>query len=175
MRVLVALDGSQISEQALDAVADLEADEAIEVVLTTVLDPARVHETWKETATEMRATPREVPVGEVHEVARHASGAAIEDRSQALERRRMEATEYLESLVPRLPGEVSSRIAIEWSASPAEAIVDVAKREEADVVVVGTHGRTGIKKLLMGSVAEKVLKTSPVRVIVVRDGGTVAG
>ncbi len=172
MRVLVALDGSQLSEKALDAVADLHPGEQIDVVLTTVLDPAKVHETWRETFTEMRATPREVPIGEVHEVARHAPGAAVEDRNQALERRRVEATEYLEDVARRLPANVSSKLVVEWSGSAAEAIVDIAKREQAELVVVGTHGRTGLRKLLMGSVAEKVLKSSPVRVVVVRDSGS---
>jgi nucleotide-binding universal stress UspA family protein len=51
---------------------------------------------------------------------------------------------------------------------PAAEIVDLAKRLPADVVVIGTHGRTGIGHLLLGSVAERVLRRASCPVLVVR-------
>lgn len=54
------------------------------------------------------------------------------------------------------------------SASPAQAIVDHAKDIHADIIVLGTHGRTGVSRLLMGSVAETVVRTAPCPVLVVR-------
>ncbi len=54
------------------------------------------------------------------------------------------------------------------SPSPAQAIVDYAKETHADVIVVGTHGRSGVSRLLMGSVAETVVRTAPCPVLVVR-------
>ena len=52
--------------------------------------------------------------------------------------------------------------------SPAEKIVEVARRSGADLIVMGSHGRTGIARVLLGSVAGKVLMLSPVPVMIVR-------
>lgn len=54
------------------------------------------------------------------------------------------------------------------SPSAAHAIVDYAKEVHADVIVVGTHGRSGMSRLLMGSVAEHVMRRAPCPVLVVR-------
>lgn len=43
---------------------------------------------------------------------------------------------------------------------PAAAIVQAAKRRRAGLIVIGTHGRTGIKRFLLGSVAERVVRTA---------------
>lgn len=51
---------------------------------------------------------------------------------------------------------------------PREALLEEAKKERADLIVVGSHGRTGIDKLLMGSVATHVVTHSPCSVLVVR-------
>ncbi len=51
---------------------------------------------------------------------------------------------------------------------PAAEIVGVATSERCDLIVSGTHGRTGLSHLLMGSVAERVVRTSPCPVLVVK-------
>jgi nucleotide-binding universal stress UspA family protein len=51
---------------------------------------------------------------------------------------------------------------------PAEAIVRVARREGADLIVIGTHGRSGLGRLFMGSVASRVLVTAGCPVLTVR-------
>lgn len=51
---------------------------------------------------------------------------------------------------------------------PASEIVTYAERAGIDHVVIGSHGRTGVKRLLLGSVAEAVVRRSPVPVTVVR-------
>lgn len=51
---------------------------------------------------------------------------------------------------------------------PARAIVDYAEEEELDHIVIGSHGRTGVTRVLLGSVAEKVVRRSPCPVTVVR-------
>lgn len=56
------------------------------------------------------------------------------------------------------------------SGKPALAIVETAKDRNADLIVVGNHARTGIKKLLMGSVAERVIVLSSCPVLVVKAG-----
>jgi nucleotide-binding universal stress UspA family protein len=57
------------------------------------------------------------------------------------------------------------------SGDPAAEIVRHAREERCDLVVVGTHGRTGIQRLVLGSVAERVARQSPCPVLVVHDHG----
>ncbi|UVE51779.1 universal stress protein [Haloferax larsenii] len=56
--------------------------------------------------------------------------------------------------------------------TPSREIVEFAERGECDLIVMGTHGRGGIDRLLLGSVAEKVVRASSVPVLTVRiEGG----
>ncbi len=55
-----------------------------------------------------------------------------------------------------------------WEGQPGEAIVAAAESEGADLIVVGTHGRNVIGRLLLGSVSEYVVRHSRVPVMVVR-------
>lgn len=52
--------------------------------------------------------------------------------------------------------------------TPHREIVDYAEEHDADLVVVGTHGRRGLDRLLLGSVAERILRTSSRPVLIVR-------
>lgn len=54
------------------------------------------------------------------------------------------------------------------SGDAAEAIVNLAEADKADIIIMATHGRQGLNRLLFGSVAEKVVKTSPVPVMTLR-------
>jgi universal stress protein A len=54
------------------------------------------------------------------------------------------------------------------SSDAARTIVEYAKATHVDLIVVGTHGRGGVSRLMMGSVAEKVVRTAPCPVLVVR-------
>jgi nucleotide-binding universal stress UspA family protein len=51
---------------------------------------------------------------------------------------------------------------------PADSIVKLAKEEGADLIVMSTHGRTGLARLLMGSVAEAVVRQAPCPVLTIR-------
>jgi nucleotide-binding universal stress UspA family protein len=53
---------------------------------------------------------------------------------------------------------------------PHERIIEYATANEIDLVVMGTHGRTGLDRVLLGSVTEKVVRQSPVPVLVIRVG-----
>lgn len=55
-----------------------------------------------------------------------------------------------------------------WEGDPGEAIVEAAAAEAVDLVVVGSHGRRGMDRFVMGSVSEQVVRTSPVPVVVAR-------
>jgi universal stress protein A len=52
--------------------------------------------------------------------------------------------------------------------NPAEELVSLAKREKADLIVMSTHGRTGLMRLLMGSVAEVVVRKAPCPVLTLK-------
>ncbi|AFK18989.1 universal stress protein [Haloferax mediterranei ATCC 33500] len=52
--------------------------------------------------------------------------------------------------------------------APHEAILDYADDNEVEVIVMATHGRTGVERVLLGSVTERVVRTSPVPVLTVR-------
>jgi nucleotide-binding universal stress UspA family protein len=51
---------------------------------------------------------------------------------------------------------------------PFQAIIDVARDERVDMIIMGTHGRTGLKHVLLGSVAEKVVRLAPCPVLITR-------
>ena len=51
---------------------------------------------------------------------------------------------------------------------PADKIVEVARNRHADLIVMGTQGRTGLPHLLLGSVAERVVRLAPCPVMVTR-------
>jgi nucleotide-binding universal stress UspA family protein len=56
--------------------------------------------------------------------------------------------------------------------NPYEEIIDLATAQQADMIVMSTHGRTGPQRLLIGSVAEKVVRTAPCPVLTVRHEAT---
>ena len=51
---------------------------------------------------------------------------------------------------------------------PFQEMLDTAKKQQVDLIIMGTHGRTGLQHVLMGSVAEKVVRLAPCPVLVVR-------
>jgi nucleotide-binding universal stress UspA family protein len=88
--------------------------------------------------------------------------------TRLVESARAVATKRLDALVRRARAaglSVSGRLV---DGSPRDAIPRAAKRAHADLLVVGTHGRTGLQKLLLGSVAERVVATAPCPVLTVR-------
>lgn len=54
------------------------------------------------------------------------------------------------------------------SGDPADAIIRLAETEDIDLIVMGTHGRRGLRRLLMGSVAEAVVRAAPCPVLTVK-------
>ncbi len=72
------------------------------------------------------------------------------------------AEEFLDDKTPR-------RIEVAIG-KPAVEILRVAERTSADLIVMATHGRTGVDHLILGSVAQQVVRESPVPVLTVRGG-----
>ena len=59
--------------------------------------------------------------------------------------------------------------------TPYQQIIEAASEQEADLIVMGTHGRSGLTRLVIGSTAERVVRQAPCPVLVVRERGRVAG
>lgn len=74
--------------------------------------------------------------------------------------------DLLEQIRPANPNIPVRHVFLEGD--PAAEIVRYAREAEVDRIVMGTHGRTGTERLLMGSVAEKVLRDAPCSVLVVK-------
>jgi nucleotide-binding universal stress UspA family protein len=92
-------------------------------------------------------------------------GVAADDLSG---RRHDEARELLADVEERADRRgVSITTAIE-EGEPADAIVEYAEENDVDRILIGSHDRSGVSRILLGSIAENVVKKSPVTVTVVR-------
>jgi len=83
-------------------------------------------------------------------------------------RRILELTKHLEELARSVAGGVETE-AVVITGRPWQGVVDHAKSSETDLIVVSTHGYTGLKHVLLGSVTEKIVRHAPCPVLVVRD------
>ncbi|MBI2467739.1 MAG: universal stress protein [Candidatus Rokubacteria bacterium] len=145
-RVLIPLDGSEVAEAALPLIERIAAPLGLEVVLVRVVLPH---------SRDLIGVP----------------AAIAEDERVA---RLREAKRYLEGVAATL-GErgVRAIVQVRVGAPPAE-IVAAAIETGADLIAMTTHGRSGLGRLLFGSVAESVLRGAPIPVIVMRPAGAVA-
>jgi len=143
-QILVPIDGSPTSGQALSEATGLARMAHARVRLLHILDPLE-HTHGFESPEVYR---RDVLPG-----ARRAGEKLLQDAREQLVHEGIEVeTELLESLDARV----------------AQLIVEQARQWRADLIVLGTHGRRGIERALMGSDAEQVARTSPVPVLLVR-------
>jgi len=76
-----------------------------------------------------------------------------------------EGRELLDELVAKTKETYPKVAGVLASGQPWRKIIDAVRTSEADLVVMGTHGRTGVVRALLGSVAEKVVRTAPVPVL----------
>jgi nucleotide-binding universal stress UspA family protein len=81
------------------------------------------------------------------------------------------AEQALEELRKKVAGEGIGVEALVEEGPPALVISDVAKRLPADLIVMGTRGRTGLAHVLLGSVAERTIRTAPCPVLTVKHPG----
>ena len=83
-----------------------------------------------------------------------------------------EAEHYLDDVADRLRtlGVEEVRGSV-WYGAPAPAIIDAAKLNHADLIVMMTHGRSGLGRFVMGSVAESVVRGTSTPILLLRDAG----
>jgi universal stress protein A len=68
----------------------------------------------------------------------------------------------------RFPDVAKIKTALVISESPVKGILEYAEREDVDLIVLATHGRGGLSRMLIGSVAEKVVRHAPCPVLTLR-------
>ncbi len=78
-----------------------------------------------------------------------------------------EATKELDALLQKVKDRYPKAEAAVVAGEPWLAILEAVKKQGADLIVMGTHGRRGISRVLLGSVAEKVVRLSPVPVLTI--------
>ena len=82
-----------------------------------------------------------------------------------------QSVEALRRVLDRVWGQASSaEVAVRWG-DPVDAIVGYAADHAIDLIVVATHGRTGLSHVLLGSVAERIVREAPCPVLTIRDRG----
>lgn len=140
--VLVPLDGSRFGEQALAYAESLARQYDGRITLVHVV-PAG----WP---AELRAEAPEV-------------------ETQALQSETHDATDYLRQQEARLRQDGLAVTALILKGEPIHRLIlEAVETESADVIVMSTHGFTGIKRLMFGNVAEKVISKAPVPILLIR-------
>jgi nucleotide-binding universal stress UspA family protein len=95
-------------------------------------------------------------------------GDPIEDQTEVMR----EAQEYLARARARVMAVGALDVEVSaWYGPAVEAIVEAARYREADLIVISSHGRSGVARLIMGSVAESVLRSTRVPILLIRPDG----
>jgi len=87
---------------------------------------------------------------------------------QLLAHARRATKRHLTALLSRVRRKGVQASAVLAEGVPAEEVLRVARRQRADLLVLGTHGRTGLRRALMGSVAERIVSQARCPVLTVR-------
>jgi nucleotide-binding universal stress UspA family protein len=139
-KIVVPLDGSDVAECALEGIKRVTG-EGGEVVLLRVIEPPD------------NFVSAQISPDMLRKAEKQAASAS---------------TKYLDSVAERLQAMgVNVRTEVIWG-RPAEGIVDYARGKKADLIILSTHGRSGLGRLAFGSVADKVMRTASLPVLIVR-------
>jgi nucleotide-binding universal stress UspA family protein len=149
-KILVPLDGSKLSEHALDHLSELLTPSSdTGVVLLRVVEPLTVL---------------------------YAGGpGAIDATQKAQKQLEADAVAYLNKIENGLKRRKLSVETAVIEGIPADVILDFASQHKVDLIIMSTHGRSGITRWFFGSVAEKVIRHSTVPVLISPPLGTRAG
>jgi universal stress protein A len=146
-RILAPTDFSELSKQGLQSALELAQAFGAKLLLLHVVEPPPY------------------PVEGI--VPSHLGATLLDD----LER---QASSELDQMLPEAQlskVDVARRVVV---GIPARKIVEVAGEEQTDLIIMTTHGRTGFGHLVMGSVAEKIVRTAPCPVLTIRPTSTTA-
>ena len=141
-KILIPIDGSDSSLEALVYAGTFASEFNITVYLMTVIEPH--HCIYDVYAEQITLTHR------------------VSESTAILNQRLLETEKKARKL--GIPNIILRRC----FGLPCEKIIEVATKEKIDLIVMGTHARTGIAHFLIGSVTEKVIRTAPCPVLVIR-------
>jgi len=142
-KVLVPVDFSKDSLRAAEYAKNFAAPFGAQLVLLHVIEPIYY------------ASPADMY-------------AASPNLALLIEEQRKAAQAQLEQLAQKLSGQGAKVQTLLKSGSPPQVLADTAKRIKADLIVMATHGRTGLAHVLLGSVAERVVRLATCPVLTVR-------
>ena len=147
-RILIPLDGSELAECTLEhAKAIIKGCNVPDVIVFRAIEPLSA-----------------LSISAMAEAGDDSLGRAVEQNEQ-------EAKEYLSKVRSLLKIEGIPSQAVTVKGGAAEEILGYAERNNVDLIVMSTHGRSGLSRFLFGSVAEKVSRHSRVPVLLVSPEG----
>ncbi len=148
--ILVPLDGSKLAECVLPHVATLiRGSQAKRVIFARVVEPLHV------------------PVGDY---------ILPEEQVKKIEAdNREEAEKYVKDIVSRAKYDGARLESAVLYGRVADTLTEFATQNQVDIVVIATHGRSGVSRWVWGSVADRILRSSCVPVLMVRAPGCVPG
>ena len=154
-KIMVPLDGSELAECALPHVEAITTGCKItNVVFVRVLEPMQL--------------PARLPAqGEL--------GFQEKDRREIDEQRKKNAEAYLEKILQKtaLEGAVPSYEILEGNV--AETLANWAEQKSVDLIIIASHGRSGVGRWVMGSVADRLLRSVCVPIMMIRAPGCASG
>jgi nucleotide-binding universal stress UspA family protein len=163
VKILATFDGSPLSEATLGVLGRLANAPAAEFIFLAV-----AHEPGTRLkSTHMRRT---VITGQDYTAPVALGPASVqyaESKSQALQRRRGELEDYLLGLASRLPKKTKVHVEAHIANKPAKTIIDAAKADDVDVIVMATQSNKGLKRVMVGSTVEEVIRAGIAPVLVV--------
>lgn len=142
-RILVPVDGSAAASQGLNEAIELASNLKARIRLVHVVEPIVM-------------MPAEAMAG------------AVVDLAEGIRKAGSELLKECEKQVAKAGVEVDQALIEAIGRSAGECVVKEAEEAKADLIVCGTHGRRGVRRLLMGSDAEYIVRRAPVPVLLVR-------
>ena len=161
-KVLVPLDGSELAEAVLPYVEELAQRRVSEIILLRVV-----------------RVPQDTTISTVFQPSMSLPGAAEDEvlarhpiyLEQEMESLRTETQRSLARAKERL-SHVAAKVRVEVTfGRPAKQIVEYAEREQVDLLLLSTHGRTGFGRWVFGGVADRVLRATTIPILLIRPPG----
>jgi nucleotide-binding universal stress UspA family protein len=149
-KILIGIDDSKHAEHAAEYGFDIARQFNAAVGLVNIIEPAMMPQ----------MTSSNDPI-----MGMPMQGVGMEEM-ELLDIQKNQSENIVDRTISKLAGDLKVTHFTEYG-STADGIIKCSKEFEADLIVLGTHSRTGIDRLLMGNVAEHVLRHSDVPVLVV--------
>jgi nucleotide-binding universal stress UspA family protein len=145
-KIVAPLDGSELSECSLEHVVALaQGCQIPSVVLLTVVEPANRYASY--------------------------TGLAQETLEGLRNEFWAQTKEHLDKVADSLKKKGVNASTVIVEGKPAEEILDYAEKEKADLIIMSTHSSSGFSRWAFGSVADRVVRHSPVPVLVIAPAG----